>query len=127
MNKTSPHLLLIVDVNPLVWGSFGKEDCQDIAPTISFSQFFEQTMTFVSSYLLSGEGSITILCTTPTSSSFLPITTTTHCTIQNLSEIRSQFLNFVQEQTVASQKEHMRESYLAGSLSKAMCCLFLFI
>lgn len=125
MDRITPHLLLIVDVNPITWGSYGSKEEKRLSPTLPFPMFFEQIMTFISSYLLCGDGSITILCCAPHGCAFIPITTNAHCTIQNMKTIRSQFLQFVKTQAVECKKNPLECSPLAGSLSKGMCCLIL--
>ena len=129
MTSTAPHLFLLVDVNPITWGSFSKPSQYVVPPTLPFPSFFDQFCTFLSSYLITGEGSVTVLCCSPHGCLFVPVTTKSRCTPQDIPQIRQQMLQFVREQAEECKKQckinPRKVSPLAGSLSKTMCCMII--
>ena len=121
----TPHLFVIVDINPIIWGSYGQTTQCIRQTTLSFSDFTEQLFRFLSAHLLFGESSITILCCAQHGCSFLPTTTKFRCTPQDIPQIRKEFIHFVREQAQKCSTSPRKTSPLAGSLSKAMCCMYL--
>ncbi|KAH7826632.1 General transcription factor IIH subunit 3 [Monocercomonoides exilis] len=123
VSQKNPFMMLVIDINPIIWGAYGNKDTKDIAPKIPFLQAFEHLITFISSYLIMSEGSICILACSPRSSTFIPITTQKKCVISDIPTIRKQLLQLVEYEMKESKKQPKAFFSVSQGLSTAMCYL----
>jgi hypothetical protein len=123
---SNDFLVVIIDINPVIWGSYQELNSEDFAPQISFNTFFNHTMEFLSSILINSEGNICIIASSPRRCSFVHSSSKKFVNIHEMGDIKAQLIKLVKEESLHAIKYSRVHSCLDGSLSCALCCLCLY-
>ncbi|KAA6391081.1 MAG: hypothetical protein EZS28_013394 [Streblomastix strix] len=124
MAATKPPVLLVVlDLNPVIWGSYQNKDIPALSPEISLVSFLHEFQLFVAEYLALGEGKIRIMACTPRGCTFIPSTMKNQCGIATSDEIAGEIRRLAEREAEYACKHPLIYSSISGALSESLCYL----